>query len=72
MSTYTKWYITKISDNLWNAIIIILLKEKPNNTIGRPIVPYRQVLDGIMYILRIGCRWKMLPCEYGSGSTSHR
>src|SRR5665809_169082 len=41
-------------------------------TIGRPIIPYRKVLDGIMFILRTGCQWKMLPKEYGSGSTCHR
>jgi transposase len=25
-----------------------------------------------MYVLRTGCQWKMLPREYGSGSTCHR
>jgi transposase len=31
------------------------------------------VLDGILYVLRTGCHWrKMLPREYGSGSTCHR
>ena len=29
-------------------------------------------MDGIVYVLRTGCQWKMLPCEYGSGSTCHR
>ena len=33
---------------------------------------FRKVLDGILYILRTGCQWKMLPSEYGSGSTCHR
>lgn len=47
-------------------------RNQPENTIGRPIVPYRKVLDGIMFILRTGCQWKMLPREYGSGSTCHR
>lgn len=26
----------------------------------------------IIYILRTDCQWKMLPKEYGSGSTCHR
>jgi transposase len=64
--------ITHIPDDLWNEIKNILPAEKPDNTIGRPIVPYRKVLDGIMFILRTGCQWKMLPKEYGSGSTCHR
>ena len=45
--------------------------EKPVSTIGRPIIPYRKVMDGIIYVLRTGCQWKMLPIEYGSGSTCH-
>jgi transposase len=64
--------ILKISDELWDEIKIILPKEKPLRTVGRPIVKYRKVLDGILYILRTGCQWKMLPSEYGSGSTCHR
>jgi transposase len=35
-------------------------------------VPFRYVLDGILYVLRTGCQWKALPREYGSGSTCHR
>ncbi len=61
-----------IPDELWDKIRLILPKEKPSKTVGRPIVPYRKVLDGILYVLRTGCQWKMLPSEYGSGSTCHR
>ena len=50
--------ITRIPDDLWNEIKNILPNEKPENTIGRPIVPYRKVFDGIMFILRTGCQWK--------------
>jgi len=64
--------ITKISDELWNIITDILPYEKPRYTVGRPIIPFRKVLDGILYVLRTGCQWKMLPKEYGSGSTCHR
>ena len=64
--------IISILNDLWNEIRKILPKEKPVNTVGRPIVPYRKVLDGVLYVLRTGCQWKMLPKEYGSGSTCHR
>ena len=30
------------------------------------------MFDGIIFVLRTGCQWKMLPKEYGSGSTYHR
>ena len=64
--------ILKIPDELWDEIKSILPKEKPLETVGRPIVRYRKVIDGILYVLRTGCQWKMLPKEYGSGSTCHR
>jgi putative transposase len=64
--------ITKISDELWDKISSILPYEKPINTIGRPVIPYRKEFDGILYDLRTGCQWKMLPKEFGSGSTCHR
>jgi transposase len=68
-----KTAITKISDELWNTISIILPKEKSNNKVGRPAIPFRKVFNGIVYVLRTeGCQWKMLPKEYGSGSTCHR
>lgn len=64
--------IRHIPDDLWNEVKNILPAEKPIETIGRPIVPFRKVLDGILYVLRTGCQWKMLPKEYGSASTCHR
>jgi transposase len=67
-----KHTITRIPDRLWDGIVVVLPEEKPDNTIGRPIVPFRKVMDGIVYVLRTGCQWKMLPPEYGSGSTCHR
>jgi transposase len=63
--------ITKNPDRLWDEISAVLPAEKPNNTIGRPVVLYRKVMDGIAYVLRTGCQWKMLPRECGSGSTCH-
>ena len=64
--------IITIPDKLWDEIKAILPIEKPPRTVGRPIVPFGKVLDGILYILRTGCQWKMLPSEFGSGSTCHR
>jgi len=63
-----KHTITKIPDKLWDKIRTIFT----DNMIGRPIIPYRKVLNGIIYVLRTGYQWKMLPREYGSGSTCHR
>ena len=64
--------IRRIPDDLWIEIAPILGDEKELGTRGRPPVPFRKVLDGILYVLRTGCQWKALPREYGSGSTCHR
>ena len=57
----------------WNEIDPLLPPEKQNDTIRRPIISFRKVLDGILHVLRTGRQWKMLPREYGSGSTTcHR
>ncbi len=64
--------IITIPDELWNEFKNIFPKEKPLKTVGRPIVKYRKVLDGILYVLRTGCQWKLIPKEFGSGSTHHR
>jgi transposase len=44
--------ILNITDELWNEIKSIFPKEKPLKTVGRPIVRYRKVIDGILYGLR--------------------
>jgi transposase len=46
--------VKRIPDALWDEIRFILPSEKPNNTIGRPAVSFRKVLDGILYVLRTG------------------
>jgi putative transposase len=61
-----------ISDELWDKICDLLPYEKPTDSVGRPTIPFRKVLNGILYVLGTGCQWKMLPKEYGSGSTCHR
>lgn len=61
-----------IPDPLWKRIKTVLPREKPPGTPGRPPVPFRLVLNGILYVLRTGCQWKAVPAVYGSGSTVHR
>lgn len=64
--------IWRIPDDVWTELQPLLPPAKPPGTPGRPVVPFRQVLNGILYVLRTGCQWKALPREYGSGSTCHR
>jgi Putative transposase of IS4/5 family (DUF4096) len=59
-------------DTLWDECRPLLPPEKAPGTPGRPAVPLRRVLDGILYVLRTGCQWKAVPRTFGSGSTCHR
>src|ERR671935_2473450 len=61
----------RIPDDLWEVCRRLLPPEKPPGTRGRPAVPFRRVLDGILHVLRTGCQWKAVPQEFGSGSTVH-
>jgi transposase len=63
--------LREIPDDLWNLIEPLLPPDKPPGANGRPRVPNRTVLNGILYVLRTGCQWKMVPREYSSGSTCH-
>jgi putative transposase len=62
----------EIPDDMWNWIQFLFPPEKPLGTPGRPVVPFRTVLNGILYVLRTGCQWKAAPKTFASGSTLHR
>ena len=57
-----------VSDDLWEAIEPLLPKDPPKPKGGRPRIPARAVLGGIIFILRTGAPWRMLPRELGCGS----
>jgi transposase len=44
----------------------------PQKKTGRPRVDNEKLLNGIIYILKTGCRWNDMPTEYGNGKTAHR
>jgi transposase len=59
-----------LDDALWNRIELLLPKRRPRNRryAGRPPIPDRAVLTGILFVLRSGIPWNMLPQEMGCGS----
>jgi transposase len=58
----------RIADDLWRRIEPILPPEQPRPRGGRPRVPDRDALAGIMFVLRTGIAWEHLPQRFGCGS----
>jgi transposase len=54
-----------VSDELWEAIEPLLPEEPPKPKGGRPRVPNRATLAGIIFVLKSGIPWKMLPKRDG-------
>lgn len=55
----TSGFYTDLSDALWAIVAPLLPTVKPR---GRPgTTCLRSVLDGVLYLLRTGCQWRLLP-----------
>lgn len=62
-----------LTEDQWNVLRLILPEDpvRPDGR-GRPWSDRRQVMDGILWILRTGAPWKDLPSRYGKYQTVHR
>jgi transposase len=56
-----------LTDELWQRIEPHLPPEPPKPKGGRPRVPNRACLTGILFVLKTGTPWEYLPNEMGCG-----
>ena len=56
-----------LTDELWSRIEPLLPPHESNPKGGRPRIPDRAVLTGILFVPRTGCPWEYLPQELGCG-----
>jgi putative transposase len=55
-------YLTDLTDQQWSVIEPLLPKAKLG---GRPrITDLRRVTDAILYLVKTGCQWRMLPTDF--------
>ena len=57
-----------VTDALWTHIAPLLPPERPKPKGGRPRIADRAALTGIVFVLKSGIPWEMLPQELGCGS----
>jgi len=57
-----------VSDELWALVAPLLPPEPPKPNGGRPRVSDRAALTGIIFVLKTGIPWEMLPQVMGCGS----
>jgi len=57
-----------VPDALWELVQPLLPPEPPKPKGGRPRIPDRACLTGIVFVLKTGIQWNELPLELGCGS----
>lgn len=57
-----------VTDELWAVVEPLLPKQRRSRKGGRPPVPNRAALTGILFVLQTGIPWEYLPQEMGCGS----
>jgi transposase len=62
----------QLSDEQWQLISDLFPVPKPDPRGGRPRAASRQCLEGILWVLRSGARWKDLPRCFPSYATCWR
>jgi len=64
-----KTYPSDLTDEQWKFIEPLLPPAKPG---GRPqTTDLREVINAILYLVRAGCSWRMLPHDFPPWPTVH-
>ena len=62
-------YPSDLADDQWNRIRPLIPAPKPG---GRPReVDMREIVNAILYLLRTGCAWRLLPHDFAPWGTVH-
>ena len=61
---------TLLTDELWSTVEPLLPQHKASPKGGHPWCNDRQCLEGILYVLKGGIAWRLLPKEFGISSST--
>jgi len=59
-------YASDVTHKQWQILRRLLPERKRR---GRPPIDRRRVINAILYVVRTGCQWRMLPSEFPNWST---
>ena len=62
----------ELTDEQWNILKPLFPEPVNSSKGGQKRAPNRACLEGILWILRTGARWKDIPDRFPSGSTCWR
>jgi putative transposase len=62
-----KAYPSDLTDGEWEILEPLIPKVSPNATIET--IPRREIVNGILYVLRSGCPWRLLPNDLPAWGT---
>ncbi len=70
MSAQRLAYTTDLTDEEWQILAPLLPPERAG---GRPrTYPMREVINGIQYVLRAGCAWRLMPHDLPHWQTAYQ
>ena len=66
-------YDTDLTDNQWETLSALLNEHVFTNRLGRPrSICLQEIFNAILYVVRTGCQWRMLPKNFPPCSTVQR
>jgi len=65
----TALYPTDLTDEQWNLLQLALPPRKARKGRGRPPANLRRICSALLYFVRSGCAWRLLPRDFGPWKT---
>jgi putative transposase len=62
-------YPTDLSDEQWNLLQAVLPPRPARRGRGRPPADLRRICNALLYMVRAGCAWRLLPRDFGPWKT---
>jgi putative transposase len=62
-----KPYPSDLTDAQWELLAPFLPEASEHATV--PTIPRREIVNGILYLLRTGCSWRQMPHDLPNGKT---